>query len=189
MNLISIFVSSILAQNIVLTKFLGICPFVGVSNKEKSAVGMGFAVMFVVTVSSVITYFVHKYVLIPTDTAYLRTIIFILVIASFVQLTEIVIKKYFESLHKVLGIYLPLITSNCAVLGIVLINIFSEYTLLETLVFSIGSSLGFILVIYVFATIRERMETSPIIKSFRGFPIALITASIMALIFSRFIGM
>ncbi len=188
MNLFSLFIGSILAHNIVLTKFLGICPFVGVSNKEKSAVGMGLAVTFVVTISSIITFYIYKYVLIPADTIYLRTLIFILVIASLVQLTEIIIKKYFPNLYQLLGIYLPLITSNCAVLGIILINIFNNHTLLETIVFSIGSSLGFILVIYVFATIRERMEGAPIIKSFRGFPIALITAGIMALLFARYIG-
>ncbi len=188
MGIVSLFISSILVQNIVLTRFLGICPFVGVSNKEKSAIGMGAAVMFVVTISGIITYFINQLILIPTETTYLRTIVFVLVIASFVQLTEIIIKRFFPVLYELLGIYLPLITSNCAVLGIILINVFSNYNLIETIIYSIGSSVGFVLVIYIFSTIRERLEEAPIIKSFQGYPIALITAGIMALIFSRYIG-
>lgn len=189
MNLISLFISSILTQNIVLTKFLGICPFVGVSNKEKSAFGMGLAVIFVIIISSIITYFLYHYLLLPSNTEYLRTILFILVIASFVQLTEIIVKRYFNSLYQLLGLYLPLITTNCAVLGIILLNVYNEYTFIETLVFSLGSSLGFLLVIYIFSTMRERMEGTPIIKSFKGFPIALITAGIMAMIFGRYVGL
>jgi Na+-translocating ferredoxin:NAD+ oxidoreductase subunit A len=188
MNLLPIFISSILTENIVLTKFLGICPFVGVSNKRKSALGMGLAVTFVVFVSSIITFLIYHYVLVPSNTEYLRTILFILVIASFVQLTEIVVKRFFEPMHKILGIYLPLITTNCAVLGIILLTIFNELNFLEALTFAVGSSLGFILVIYIFSTIRERLEGAPIIKSFQGFPIALITAGIIAMIFSRYIG-
>ena len=188
MNLVSLFIASVLTQNIVLTKFLGICPFVGVSDKEKSAVGMGLTVTFVVTISGILTYLIYHYLLVPSKTEYLRTILFILIIASFVQFTEIIVKKYFPTLNKLLGIYLPLIATNCAVLGIILLNVLNEYTFTETLVFSIGSSAGFVLVIYIFSTIRERMESTPIIKPFRGFPIALITAGIMALIFSRYIG-
>ncbi len=188
MNLISLFITSILTQNIILNKFLGICPFVGVSNKEKSSIGMGLSVMFTVVISSVITYFLYYYVLIPTDTEYLRTIIFVLVIASFVQIVEIIIKKFWPKLNELLGIYLPLITTNCAVMGIVLLNIFNEYTLIETLVFSIGSSLGFVLIIYIFSTIREQLSHAPIVKSFRDYPIAFITAGIMAMVFARYIG-
>lgn len=188
MNLFTLFIKSLLTENIVLTKFLGICPFVGVSNREKKAMGMGLAVMVVVTLSSIITFLIYRYLLVKTNTEYLKTIIFILVIASFVQLIIIIIKRFFPKLNKALGLYLPLIATNCAVLGIVLLNIQSNYTFLETLVFSIGSSLGFWLVIYLFATIRERIEKAPIIKPFQGFPIALITAGIMAMIFARYIG-
>jgi len=189
MNLFSLFITSILMENVVLNKFLGICPFVGVSSKEKSATGMGLAVVFVITISSIITYFLYHYLLVPTKTEYLRTIVFILIIASLVQMVEILMKRYFTSLYELLGIYLPLITTNCAVLGVVVLNVFSGFNLLETLVVSIGSSLGFFLVIYLFSTIRERIKASPIIKPFQGYPLALITAGIMALIFSRYGGM
>lgn len=188
MNLISLFVTSILTENIVLTKFLGICPFIGTSNKEKNALMMGISVTGVVTISSVITYILYYYVLVPTDTTYLKTIVFILVIASMVQIVEIIIKNKFKKLYDTLGIYLPLITTNCAVLGTVLLNINSEFTLLETLIFSFGSGIGFTLVIYIFSNIRERIEISNVPKSFKGTPIALITAAIMALIFGRYIG-
>lgn len=188
MNLISLFIVSILTENVVLTKFLGICPFIGNSNKEKNAVMMGISVTGVVTISSLLTYLLYHYVLVPTDTTYLKTIVFILVIASMVQITELIIRNNFKKLHESLGIYLPLITTNCAVLGTVLLNINNEFTLLETLIFSLGSGIGFTLVIYIFSTIRERLETSNIPKPFKGTPIALITAAIMALIFSRYIG-
>lgn len=188
MNLFSLLIASILTENIVLTKFLGICPFVGVSNREKKAMGMGLAVMLVVLLSSIITFLIYHYLLVKTNTEYLKTIIFILVIASLVQLTMIIIKKYFPKLNKALGLYLPLIATNCAVLGIVLLNIQYHYSFLQTLVFSVASSFGFWLVIYLFATIRERIEKSPIIKPFQGFPIALITAGIMAMIFARYTG-
>lgn len=187
MNLISIFITSLLTENIVLTKFLGICPFVGTSNKEKSALGMGLAVTLVVTLSSIITYLIYYYILIPTNTVYLQTIFFILVIAALVQLLEMLLKKYLPVLYKNLGIYLPLITTNCAVLGITLLNINSGYNFLQMLSFSIGSSLGFTLVIYIFSTIREYMDTKDIPTSFKGYPIAFITAAIMAMIFSRYI--
>ena len=187
-NLISLLITSILTENIVLTKFLGICPFIGTSNKEKNALMMGLSVTGVVTISGLITYALYYYVLVPTDTTYLKTIVFILVIASMVQIVEIIIKNKFQNLYDALGIYLPLITTNCAVLGTVLLNINSEFTFLEMLIFSFGSGIGFTLVIYIFATIRERLEISNVPKSFKGTPIALITAAIMALIFGRYIG-
>lgn len=187
MNLINLFIVSLLTENIVLTKFLGICPFVGTGNKEKNAIGMGLSVMLVVTLSSIITYFLYYNLLVPTNTEYLKTILFILVIASLVQLVEMLLKRYMPSLHKALGIYLPLITTNCAVLGITLLNITNNYSFIEMLVYSISSSLGFTLVIYIFSTIRERIEICDVPKSFKGYPIALITASIMALVFSRYI--
>ena len=188
MSLISIFATSILTGNIVLTKFLGICPFVGTSNKEKNALGMGISVMVVVTISSILTFLAYNYILVPTDTTYLKTVLFILVIASMVQIVDIILKKYFLQLHNSLGLYLPLITTNCAVLGITLLNVNNGYNLSEVLAFSIGSSLGFTLVIYVFSTIREKIETSDVPNSFKGYPIALITAAIMALLFSRYGG-
>lgn len=188
MNLISLFIVSLLTENIILTKFLGMCPFFGTSNKEKNALSMGIAVLIVVVLASVITYFINIYLLIPTDTMYLRTIIYILIIAALVQIVEIILKKYFSNIYKNLGIYLPLITTNCAVLGIVLMNSNNNYNLIETIVFSIGSSLGFTLVIYIFSSIRERLDKSNVPKNFKGYPIALITASIMALVFARFVG-
>lgn len=184
MNLVSIFVASILAENVVLTKFLGICPFMGTSNKEKSAIGMGLATTFVVVISSIITYGLYHLVLLPTETTYLTTIMFIMVIASMVQIIGLIIRKYFKILYHSLGIYLPLITTNCAVLGITLLNINMNYTFVEMLIYSIGSSLGFTLVIYIFSTIRERLQNVP--ESFKDYPIAFIIAGIMALVFGRF---
>ena len=188
MNLISLFIVSMLTENIVLTKFLGMCPFFGTSNKEKNAIAMGISVSIVVVLSSITTYFVSTYILIPTKTEYLKTIIFILIIAALVQIIEIILKRYFVSIHKSLGLYLPLITTNCAVLGTVLLSVNNYYSLTETIIFSLGSSLGFTLVIYIFASIRERLEQCNVPKNFKGYPIALITASIMALIFARFVG-
>lgn len=188
MNLVSLFVTSILVENIVLNKFLGLCPFFGLSNKEKGSLGMGLSVILVVTVSSLVTYFLYYNILVPSNTEYLKTILFILVIATFVQLLDIIIRKFFKSLHEVLGIYLPLITTNCAVFGIVLLNIQNDYTISEVLTYSLGSSIGFMMVIYIFSTIRERLEHAPIVRSFRGLPIAFIIASIMALLFARYVG-
>lgn len=188
MNLISLFTMSILSGNIVLSKFLGICPFMGTSKNENNAINMGLSVTLVVTISSVITYFLYHYVLVPTNTTYLKTIMFVLIIACIVQGFEIIIKNTNKKLYDSLGIYLPLITTNCAVLGIVLLNITNDYNLIETLTFSIGSSIGFTLVIYVFASIRERLDTCNVPTSFKGIPIAFITASIMALIFTRYVG-
>lgn len=185
MNLFSIFVTALITENIVLTKFLGICSFLGTSNKEKNALGMGVSVTFVVLISTIITYLINKFILIPTSSTYLQTITFILVIACFVQITELVIKKYFKDLYKSLGIYLPLITTNCAVFGIILTNIKMDYNLITAIVNSLGSSLGFILVIYIFSLLREKIENNDILKSFKGIPISLIIAGIMALIFAR----
>ena len=185
MSLFSIFVTALITENIVLTKFLGICSFLGTSNKEKNAIGMGVSVTFVVLISTIITYLINKFILIPTSSTYLQTITFILVIACFVQITELVIKKYFKDLYKSLGIYLPLITTNCAVFGIILTNIKRDYNLITAIVNSLGSSLGFILVIYIFSLLREKIENNDILKSFKGIPISLIIAGIMALIFAR----
>lgn len=188
MNLISLFITSFLAENVVLTKFLGMCPFVGVSNKEKTAFGMGLAVMLVTMIASVITYIIYHAILLPTDSVYLMNTIFIFVIASNVGILEIILKNKNKKLYKELGIYLPLITTNCAVLGIVLLNVTNNYNFLETMIFSIGSSFGFTFVIYIFSNIREELSKKPIIDRFKDVPIALITISIMSLIFARFIG-
>lgn len=185
MNLISLFITSIFTENIILTKFLGICPFMGTSKKEDTAYKMGIAVTIVITLSGIITYLLYHYLLEPTDTTYLKTLMFILVIASLVQMLEIILKRYNYNLYKAFGIYLPLITTNCAVLGITLLNINNDFNFIEMLTFSIGSSIGFTLVIYLFATIREYLDKKPIINSFKGAPIALITAGIMALLFMR----
>lgn len=186
MNLISLFVSSILVENVVLSKFLGMCPFIGTSSKEKTAIGMGISVMIVTVLASILSYIIYHLILVPTDATYLTNTIFIFIIASLVGITEIIIKSKNKKLYKELGIYLPLITTNCAVLGIVLLNINSNYNLIETLVYSIGSSLGFTLVLYLFSTIRGELCKKPIAERFEGVPIALITISLMALIFARF---
>jgi len=187
MDLFTIFMTSLITENVILTKFLGICSFLGSSNKEKNAIGMGISVTFVVLISTIITYLINKFILIPTNSTYLQTITFILVIACFVQITELIIKKYFKDLYKSLGIYLPLITTNCAVFGIILTNIKADYNLITGIINALGSSLGFVLVIYIFSLLREKIENNDILKSFKGIPIALITAGIMALIFTRLI--
>lgn len=186
MNLFNIFFTSFLTENIVLTKFLGICPFVGTSSKSKSALSMGICVTFVITCSSIFTYLIHNYILVPTNTTYLKTLFFILIIASFVQILVILLKKHNPHLYKNLGIYLPLITTNCAVLGITLLNVNSNFSFLEMLVYSIGSSLGFTFIIYLFSTIREYLDKKDL-GSFKGVPIAFITAAIMTLIFARYV--
>lgn len=187
MNLISLFITSLLTENIVLTKFLGLCPFFGNSNKEKNAISMGICVTIIITLSSIITYFIYNFILVPTKTEYLKTLMLILVIASLVQLLILIIKNKYKKIYKSLGIYLSLITTNCAVMGVTLLGINNNYNLLETLVYSLGSSLGFMMVLYVFSTIRERLRNVP--KPFEGIPIAFIIASIMALIFERYIGL
>ena len=186
MNLISIFISGLLTSNVVLNKFLGICPFIGTSKKKKNALDMGISVMIVVVLSSIITYLIYNYILVPTNTTYLKTIMFILVIASLVQTLELLLKRFFKKIYSSLGLYLPLITTNCCVLGIVLLNIDNGYNLYEMLVYSVSSSLGFTLVIYIFSSIRERLDNLNIPKCFKGTPIALIVAAIMSLLFMRF---
>ncbi len=180
--------SAILLQNVVLSRFLGICPFMGVSSKRDSAVGMGLAVIFVITLSSVVSWVLYTYILKPFDIVYMRTIVFILVIASLVQIIEMFIKKVSPTLYKSLGIYLPLITTNCAVLGLATIVATDEYTFLSALIYSFASAVGFLFVMYIFSTLREKMKNAPIPDGFKGVPIAMITAGIMAMIFARFAG-
>lgn len=188
MNLLNLFWMSVLTENIILTKFLGICPFMGTSNKEKKALSMGISVMIIVVLSSIVTYLIYYNILVPTNTEHLKTLLFIFVIAAMVGALEMIIRSFFKSLYKSLGIYLPLITTNCSVLGIALLNINNEYSFKEMITFAFGSSLGFLLIIYLFSTLREKIDRGPVPKSFKGFPIALVTASIMALLFTRYVG-
>lgn len=182
-------ISSMLIDNVVLSRFYGICPFLGVSKKVKSALGMGIAVVFVIIVATVICWPLYNYILVPAGVAYLDTVAYILVIASVVQLVGLFIKKYSPSLYKSLGIYLPLITTNCAVLGVAQSNTDQALTFLNSLANAIGTSIGFMLIIVVFSAIRVRLETSNTPKAFKGLPIALITASIMALAFMGLQGL
>lgn len=184
-----ILVSSIFVNNFVMSKFLGICPFLGVSKKVETALGMGMAVTFVMVIASIITYFIQYFILVPLGIDYLQTIAFILVIASLVQFVEMVIQKMSPTLYQSLGVFLPLITTNCAVLGVALLNIQSNYNLIETIFNGFGAAVGFTLSIVLFAGIRERLELSDVPKSFQGFPIALITAGLMSIAFLGFSGL
>lgn len=188
MNLILLFLSVVLVNNVITSQFLGICPFLGVSKKVDTAVGMGVAVTFVLTLASIITYFIQK-LLILTGNVFLQAIAFILVIASIVQFVEMVIQKMSPSLYQALGVFLPLITTNCAVLGIALVNVKNGYNLIETIVNGFGAGIGFTLAIVLFAGIRERLELADIPDAFKGFPITLISASLMSIAFLGFAGL
>lgn len=188
-NIFSMFLAAVLINNVILTKFLGMCPFLGVSKKLSSAIGMGLAVIFVIVSASIFTYILYYAVLLPNNMAYMKLITFILVIAAFVQFVEMIIKKYSPALYKSLGIYLPLITTNCVVLFVALDNISAGYNFIEMLVYSFAVPSGFLLVLIIFATIRVRLESSNVPKAFDGNPIALIIAAIMALAFSAFAGL
>ena len=182
-------VSSILIDNVVLSRFYGICPFLGVSKKVKSSLGMGLAVMFVTILATVICWPLYNYVLVPTGIPFMDTVAYILVIASLVQLVGLFIKKYSPSLYKSLGIYLPLITTNCAVLGVAQSNTDQGLTFLMSLANGVGTSIGFLAVIVVFSCIRVRLESSNVPKAFKGLPISLITAAIMAMAFMGLQGL
>lgn len=188
-SILSLSISAILIQNFVLVQFLGICPFLGVSKKVDTAVGMGIAVTFVMAVSSAFTYVIDKFILQTLNMEYMKTIAFILVIAAFVQLVEMVLKKFLPSLYKALGIYLPLITTNCAVLGVAILNSQNGYNFIGSVVYSASAGIGFLLAITLFAAVRERLEFSDIPKAFEGFPIALITAALLSMAFMGFQGM
>lgn len=188
LSYISLALGSILVSNVILVQFLGICPFLGVSRRKKQAFGMGLAVIGVVFFSSIITYGLYHLVLVPLEIEYTKIVIFILVIASLVQFVELLIKKYFPSLYKDFGVYLPLITTNCVVLGVALNNITFEYNFLQMCVYALSISIGYMLVIFIFSSIREQLEKAPVPKAFKGVPIALITAAFMALAFSGFAG-
>jgi len=192
--LFGILISTIFINNFVLSQILGLCPFIGVSKKLDSAIGMGLAVTFVMTMASFITYIVYKYILIPNDITYLRTILFILVIASLVQLVEMIIEKVSPSLYQSLGIFLPLITTNCAVLGVAVLNInagfvTSEMGLLKSVVQGLGAGIGFTLALILMAGIREKLELADISEHLKGAPITFITAGLLALAFLGFSGM
>ncbi len=188
-TIIALAFSGFIAENIILTQFLGICPFLGVSTKRSNALGMGFAVLFVMLISSMVTWALYTFVLEPMAITYMRTIVFIIVIASLVQMVETVIKKISPSLYKALGIYLPLITTNCAVLGVAILNITKQHNFLEAVIYTTSIGLGFIFVMYIFSMMRERINRAPVPKAFQGIPIALIVASILAVIFARFGGL
>ncbi|CEI72035.1 MULTISPECIES: electron transport complex subunit RsxA [Romboutsia] len=188
MNLVLIFLSVVLVNNVITSQFLGICPFLGVSKKVDTALGMGAAVTFVLTLASIITYFIQE-LLVITNNEFLQTIAFILVIASIVQFVEMVIQKMSPALYQALGVFLPLITTNCAVLGIALVNVNEGYNLIETIVNGFGAGIGFTLAIVLFAGIRERLELADIPESFKGFPITLISASLMSIAFLGFAGL
>jgi Na+-translocating ferredoxin:NAD+ oxidoreductase subunit A len=189
MDLILLTFSAIFVNNILLAQYLGNCPFCGVSKKLGTATGMGAAVIFVATLSSIFTWLIYHKVLVPRNLEYLKTLVFILIIAALVQFVEIFLKKQSRALYEALGIYLPLITTNCAVMGIALLNIKHEFNFWQTIVFSAASATGFALAIILFAGIRERMFISPIPQSMRGTAIALVTAGIMSLAFLGFTGM
>lgn len=188
-QIISLSISAILIENFVLVKFLGICPFLGVSKKSDTAVGMGIAVVFVMTVASAFAYAVDKFMLRPLHLEYMQTVAFILVIAALVQFVEMVLQKVLPSLHKALGIYLPLITTNCAVLGVALLNTQNDFNFIGSVVYGLSAGLGFLLAIVLFSTIRERLEFADYPKCFEGFPIALVTAALLSLAFMGFQGM
>jgi electron transport complex protein RnfA len=186
--LLRIIMTSVLVNNYVLSKFLGICPFLGVSKKLDQASGMGIAVIFVMLLATAVTWPIQTYLLDPNGMGYLQTIVFILVIAALVQFVEIALKKYIPSLHKSLGVYLPLITTNCAVLGVTINNITDGYNFLESMVSSLGCGLGFLLAMVLFAGVRERMEEANPPKAFTGVPITLVAASIVSMAFYGFSG-
>ena len=188
-ELLAITLGAILANNFIFSQFLGICPFLGVSKKVDTAVGMGLAVTFVMGLASAITWAVNKFILIPFDLGYMQTVAFILVIASLVQFIEMFLQKSMPSLYTALGVYLPLITTNCAVLGVALLNINSNYNFIESVVYGITGGIGFLVAIVLFASIRERLVFADYPKAFEGFPIALVTAGLMALAFMGFSGL
>ncbi|MCX5725612.1 MAG: electron transport complex subunit RsxA [Candidatus Saganbacteria bacterium] len=188
-KLFFIIIAATLVNNFVLSRFLGICPYVGVSSQIDASIGMGFAVIFVMTMASIVTWFIQYLVLNPFHVEFLQTIAFILVIAALVQFTEIVINKISPTLKKALGIYLPLITTNCAVLAVAILNMRTNYNFIESTINGFGSGVGFTLALLLMAGIRERLETAPIPRAFKGAPITFVVASLMSMAFLGFIGL
>jgi len=187
-EMILILIGSALVNNVVLSQFLGLCPFLGVSKKTKTAASMGAAVIFVIMIASAVTYAVHYMVLVPLGMEYMQTIVFILVIAALVQMIEMMLKKVSPAIYSALGVYLPLITTNCAVLGVAITNIQNGSTFAESMMNSLGTSVGFLVAIVIMAGIRERLEGNDIPKAFQGMPIVLITSGLMAIAFCGFAG-
>ena len=187
-ELLIILVSSAIVHNVVLSQFLGLCPFFGVSKKTETAVGMGGALVFVITLSSFVTGLIYKFILVPSGMEYLQTIVYILIIAALVQFVEMFLKKCVPSLYQALGVYLPLITTNCAVLGVALNNVKYEYSILESVVNGFATGVGYLIAIVLLAGIREKMEYNDIPESFQGMPIVLLTAALMAIAFFGFSG-
>ena len=188
-DLLLILIGSSLVSNVVLSQFLGLCPFLGVSKKVETAAGMGTAVIFVITLSSAVAGVIYKYALVPLNITYLQTIVFILVIAALVQFVEMVLKKYMVSLYNALGVYLPLITTNCAVLGVALTNVQKKYGILAGTVNGFATALGFTIAIIILAGIREKMAYNDVPESFKGMPVVLITAGLMAIAFCGYSGL
>jgi Na+-translocating ferredoxin:NAD+ oxidoreductase subunit A len=189
MEYIIIIISAIFVNNIVFAKFLGICPFLGVSNKLSTSVGMGGAVVFVMTLATIVTYLIYQYMLVPLGLGFLQTISYILVIAALVQMVEIILKKVSPAMYQALGIFLPLITTNCAVLGVAILVIQNQMNLLESVVYAVANSIGFTLALVIFAGIREHMELMGVPKGMRGIPIALVVAGLLSLAFMGFTGL
>lgn len=188
-DLLIILVGSSLVSNVVLSQFLGLCPFLGVSKKVNTAAGMGGAVIFVITLASAVAAAIYKFILVPLDITYLQTIVFILVIASLVQFVEMFLKKYMQGLYQALGVYLPLITTNCAVLGIALTNVQKDYGIFYSIISGFSTAVGFLIAIVVLAGIREKNEYNDVPESFKGMPIVLLTAGLMAIAFCGFSGL
>ena len=186
MGLVGLMISASLVNNVVLSQFLGLCPFLGVSKKTDTALGMGGACVFVITLASLVCSIIYKFILRPLDLSYLQTIVFILVIAMLVQFVEMVIKKYVVSLYRALGVYLPLITTNCAVLGVALNNVTDGYSILESTVCGFATAVGFTIAIVILAGLREKMEYNDIPESFKGMPMVLLTSGLMAIAFTGF---
>lgn len=189
MEYIVIIIAAIFVNNIVLAQFLGICPLLGVSSKISTAGGMSGAVLFVMTIATIVTYLIYNYVLVPFGIGYLQTITYILVISALVQMVELILKKVSPPLYQALGIFLPLITTNCAILGVAILTVQKDYSLLEGVVFSVANAVGFALALIIFAGIREHIDLMGVPKAMRGAPIALVVAGILALAFMGFAGM
>ena len=188
-ELLVILISSSLVSNVVLSQFLGLCPFLGVSKKVETAAGMGTAVIFVITLASAVAGLIYQFILLPLDITYLQTIVFILVIAALVQFVEMVLKKFMPGLYVALGVYLPLITTNCAVLGVALKNVQKQYGILASIVNGFATAVGFTVAIVILAGIREKIEYNDVPQSFKGMPIVLVTAGLMAIVFCGFAGL
>ncbi|HOY32097.1 MAG TPA: electron transport complex subunit RsxA [Bacteroidales bacterium] len=189
MEFIKIIILALIVNNVVLAQFLGICPFLGVSNKVSTSIGMGAAVVFVMALANLVTYFIHYYILVPLNIEFMQTISFIFIIAFLVQIVEIILKKSAPSLYQALGIYLPLITTNCAVLGIAILAVQKDYNLIESVVYAAATAVGFTLALILMAGIREQMEMTKVPKGMRGFPISLVTAGLLSLAFMGFSGL